>query len=190
MRFLRLQGLVVGLALVVFVLADAAGAHARVIGTFPSAGAVVDAPPARVTVFLAAKPATIEGDPLRVYAPTGSRIDDGAVTASEIDHVHTAVSVGLRGSSGSSGSYHVAYRVISRDSHLVAGRFSFQVGQRPGTRDVLGVAGVSPPAPERSTYARPTEDVWPKAVAAAGVLLGALGLLTRPLRRSRRTWAD
>jgi copper resistance protein C len=205
----------------------AVGAHARVTGTFPADGAVVEAPPARVTVFLAAKPATIEGDPVRVYGPTGARIDDGRFSVSVIDHGDTALSVGLPAeATRSAGDYHVAFRVISRDSHLIAGRFDFRSlrpsapsgagagagsGTGPGSGtgaggagagvgggsgsgasraaagDGVGVASFAPAAePERSLQGRLAHDVWPKVVFAGGVALGALGLVTRRWRRSRR----
>jgi methionine-rich copper-binding protein CopC len=199
----------------------AVGAHARVTGTFPADGAVVEAPPARVTVFLAAKPATIEGDPVRVYGPTGARIDDGRFSVSVIDHGDTALSVGLPlEGTRSAGDYHVAFRVISRDSHLIAGRFSFRslrpsaasasassgagaggagagaagaVGgsgsgaSRAPADDGVGVASFAPASEsERSLQGRLAHDVWPKIVFAGGVALGALGLVTRRWRRTRR----
>jgi methionine-rich copper-binding protein CopC len=195
--------------------ADAAGAvgggravaaHSRITGTFPADGAVVDAPPARVTIFLASKPATVEGDPLRVHGPTGARIDAGDVTLSVIDHGDTALSVGLPPeATRSAGDYHVAFRVISRDSHLVAGRFSFRTrrpsgagpesgpesgsesGSGSGSGGPAGVASYSPPTePERSSYGRPSERAWPKAVFAGGVALGAVGIVTRRWRRSKQ----
>jgi copper resistance protein C len=185
--------------------AEAAGAHARVTGTFPADGAVVEAPPARVTVFLAAKPATIEGDPIRVYGPTGDRIDDGRFSVSVIDHGDTALSVGLLAEANrSAGDYHVAFRVISRDSHLIAGRFGFRslapsgagagagaagagAAGASGSGASRGVASFSPASePERSLQGRSPHDEWPKAVFAGGVALGAVGLVTRRWRRSRR----
>jgi copper resistance protein C len=207
---------VVGLGLAVAAMgwampAGALGAHARVTGTFPADGAVVEAPPARVTVFLAAKPATIEGDPIRVYGPTGARIDDGHFSVSVIDHGDTALSVGLPAeATRSAGDYHVAFRVISRDSHLVAGRISFRslrpssstgagadsgagsgvdagAGGASGSGATRGVASFSPASePERSLQGRSAHDEWPKIVFAGGVALGALGLVTRRWRRSRR----
>jgi methionine-rich copper-binding protein CopC len=197
--------------------AGAAGvaAHARVTGTFPADGAVVEAPPARVTVFLAAKPATIEGDPVRVYDPTGARIDDGRFSVSVIDHGDTALSVGLPPeATRSAGDYHVAFRVISRDSHLIAGRFGFRSlrpsgasagggagagagpgpggasgsgASRGGADDGVGVASFSPASePERSLQGRSVHDEWAKFVFAGGVALGAVGIVTRRWRRTRR----
>jgi methionine-rich copper-binding protein CopC len=196
--------------------AGAGAAHARITGTFPANGAVVEAPPPRVTVFLAAKPATIEGDPVRVYGPTGDRIDDGQFTVSVIDHGDTALSVGLPAeATRSAGDYHVAFRIISRDSHLVAGRFSFRsqrpngVGTETGGGPGAGVdsgagsgagagrgagagagqdlASFSPASQaDRSLQGRSPYDDWPKIVFAGGVALGAFGLVTRRWRRSRR----
>lgn len=190
--------------------AGAAPAHARITGTFPANGAVVEAPPPRVTVFLAAKPATIEGDPVRVYGPTGDRIDDGQFTVSVIDHGDTALSVGLPAeATRSAGDYHVAFRIISRDSHLIAGRFSFR-SQRPSGAGVdsdtgagsgsgsgsgfgsdagagRGVASFSPASqPDRSLQGRSPYDDWSKVVFAGGLALGAFGLVTRRWRRARR----
>jgi hypothetical protein len=111
-----------------------------------------------------------------------------------IDHGDTALSVGLPPeATRSAGDYHVAFRVISRDSHLVAGRFSFRTrrpsgaGAESGSGDPAGVASYSPPTePEQSSYGRPSERAWPKAVFAGGVALGAVGIVTRRWRRSKQ----
>lgn len=124
-----------------------ARAHARVTGTDPADRSVVDAAPERITVFLAAKPATVEGDPLRVYGPTGERIDDGNVTVSGVGDVvlegdETALSVGLSPEGArSGGDYYVSYRVISADSHLVAGRSLPACAFATGPTDRLGRHG-------------------------------------------------
>lgn len=119
-----------------------AAAHTRITGTAPADASVVDAPPPRVTVRLAAKPGTIEGDPLQVYDPSGRRVDLGDV---RVDDGGAALSVGVAG--GGHGRYDVLYRIVSADSHVIAGSFGFTVGA-PGER-LAAAAGTSASAGTR-----------------------------------------
>ena len=143
--------------------------HARVVGTSPADGSTVEALPDRVTITFAAKPATVEGDPLRVYGPSGRRVDDGDVRIGRDGEV---LSVGLTGAAVT-GRYAVAYHVVSADSHLVAGRFAFTV--------TGGESAATDPAPARRAPRAGPADVRPE-IAAAGV--GAVGVAAR-MRRSR-----
>jgi methionine-rich copper-binding protein CopC len=102
-----------------------AGAHARVSGSAPADGSDVEALPERVSISFSAKPVTPEGDPLLVYDPTGRRIDDGDV---RVEQGGQALSVGLLpGAAGPTGRYEVVYRVVSADTHVVAGHLGFTV---------------------------------------------------------------
>jgi methionine-rich copper-binding protein CopC len=102
-----------------------AGAHARVSGSAPADGSDVEALPERVSISFSAKPVTPEGDPLLVYDPTGRRIDDGDV---RVERGGQALSVGLMpGAAGPTGRYEVVYRVVSADTHVVAGHLGFTV---------------------------------------------------------------
>lgn len=103
-----------------------AGAHAVVVGTAPADTTRVEALPDRISIFLNAKPATVEGDPVSVFDPTGARIDDGDVRVEEAGRV---LSVGVlhRAEPPVMGDYEVVYRIVSADSHLVMGSFGFHV---------------------------------------------------------------
>ena len=81
--------------------------------------------PSAASISFSAKPVTPEGDPLLVYDSTGRRIDDGDVRAEQGGQ---ALSVGLLpGAAGPTGRYEVVYRVVSADTHVVAGRLGFTV---------------------------------------------------------------
>jgi methionine-rich copper-binding protein CopC len=100
-------------------------AHARVTGSEPADGAVVAALPARVTVRFSGKPATAEGDPVQVYDPSGRRIDDGDV---RVEPGGRSLSVGTTPAARAPGGYTVVFRVVSADTHVIAGRLAFEVG--------------------------------------------------------------
>lgn len=149
-----------------------AAAHTRITGTAPADASVVEAPPARVTVRLAAKPGTIEGDPLQVYDPAGRRVDLGDV---RVDDAGDALSVGVAG--GGRGRYDVLYRIVSADSHVIAGSFGFTVGA-PGDRVAAAV-----PVHRRLHRGGPA-DLRPQLLTAAvtGAVL-AVGARRRVRRR-------
>ncbi|HZM31337.1 MAG TPA: copper resistance CopC family protein [Acidimicrobiales bacterium] len=107
-------------------LSAPAGAHAVVVGTVPADKTRVEHLPDRITIYLNAKPATVEGDPVSIYDPGGTRIDDGDVRVEEDGQV---LSVGVMQPGGPAvmGDYEVVYRIVSADSHLIVGRFGFHV---------------------------------------------------------------
>lgn len=167
-------------------VAPAAG-HARVVGTDPEDRAQLDVLPHRVTVFLDSKPVTVEGDPLRVYGPTGQRVDAGDVRvvpgATDADPV--ALSVGLSPDAGQrSGDYEVAYRVVSADAHLVPGRFTFSY-EAPAEAGTPATGAPSLRSP-RLVHGWPGEPGrWPQVLVAVALGLAVLGVLGQRWRRSR-----
>ena len=179
------DGRVAGVARVV---ADAfVAGHARVAGTSPADGSAVEAPPARVTITFAAKLVTVEGDPLRVYDPSGHRIDDGEV---RLERDGEVLSVGLAaGGAAAPGRYAVAYHVVSADSHVVVGRFAFTV--------TSGESVAPHPAPDRRPPRTGPADMRPELAAAGVGVVGVAGRLrrARAARRSngaapRSIWSD
>jgi methionine-rich copper-binding protein CopC len=150
-----------------------------------------DAPPAplppRVSVLLASKPATIEGDPLRVYAPTGERVDGGDVELVEgtgDDPDELSVSLALD-DDPAPGEYNMVWRVISDDTHLIAGRIMFHYGE-PDNAALLSVRD-TPDGPERLAPGWAADSVhWPKLLFAGGLGLGLVGFVGQRWRRSRR----
>lgn len=97
-----------------------ASAHAVLEGSDPAPDTVLTAVPAQVSLRFSEHVSSPAGA-LRVFAPDGRRVDDGHVTT---DGSH--VSVGL--DSSAHGTYLVSWRVVSADSHPVAGAFTFSVG--------------------------------------------------------------
>ena len=122
-RLVAAAALLLGLGLAT---SPPAGAHAVVVGTAPADKTRVEALPDRISIYMNAKPATIEGDPVSVFDPNGTRIDNGDVRVEEDGQV---LSVGVVHASEHPvmGDYEVAYRIISADSHIVAGTFGFHV---------------------------------------------------------------
>jgi methionine-rich copper-binding protein CopC len=160
-----------------------APAHAVVVGTAPANGTAVDALPERIAVYLDAKPATTEGDPLAVYTQAGDRIDAGDVTVGEDGQV---LSVGLLPGDPSAAHYQidVVYRIVSADSHMVSGRFGFHVMGPPGAahRDYQA----QQPAASDSLRRGAPLDARPLVVSGVGLgVLASIGLRRRA-RAARR----
>lgn len=153
-----------------------AGGHARIAGTSPGDGSWNAVVPDRVTVTFTAKPVTVEGDPLRVYDPSGVRIDDGVA---RLDHGGDVLSVGVPVGATASGRYAVAYHVVSADSHLVTGRFAFTVTGE-------GEATFITPAPDRAPRPAGPADPRPE-LAVAGIAAIAVAVRLGRSRTARRS---
>ena len=101
-----------------------AGAHATLESSSPERGDQVQRAPERVELRFS-EPVEVAFGAVRVYDADGERVDRGAT-----EHPGgrgNAVAVDLRGGLGD-GVYTATYRVISADSHPVAGGFNFTVG--------------------------------------------------------------
>lgn len=100
-----------------------ASAHATLQGTSPGAGAVVAHVPAAVVLRFDEAVGTTPTS-LRVFGPGGQRVDSGSTT-----HPGGAASrVGIGLTDGGVGTYLVAWRVVSADTHPISGSFTFSVG--------------------------------------------------------------
>jgi copper transport protein len=113
--------LLLGWLFAAVVTAGPAAAHAQLEGTDPGEGARLDAVPDRVSLHFS-EGVSVGAGYLRVLDSRGERVDAGTADADG-----DTVSVALRGDLGDDG-YLVTYRVISADSHPIAGSFSFVVG--------------------------------------------------------------
>lgn len=113
-----------------------AWAHAVLEATTPLADAVLPAPPPTVTLTFD-EAVALPPSALRVFDPGGVEVDDGRVThpPGHPDQVR----VGLRAGSAQ-GSYTVAWRVVSADTHPVSGAWTFSVGHPSATS-----AAIPPP---------------------------------------------
>jgi len=107
-----------------------AGAHATLIGTVPAADGVVDAVPAAVELRFD-EPVELVDDAVQVFGPDGGRVDQGTVDTRDAGATLVAPVDG-----GAEGTYTVAWRVTSEDSHTLSGSFVFHNGTRTGAVDV------------------------------------------------------
>jgi copper transport protein len=186
----RVLGVIGGGLVLVGLTAPAtpAGAHARVVGSSPEAGATVDRVPGEVVLDIDAKPATIEGDPLQVWAPDGRRVDADDPHVSE-DGRRLAVSVDP-GRDLPAGEYEIAYRLVSADSHVIAGRLSF-TARLPVTAAGSDAAAAVGAGTDLHLSTGGPDDHAPPLVAAGATLLALVSLVVRRLwrRRQRRVAA-
>lgn len=114
----------VGLALGLVLIAGPAEAHAVLEGSTPGQGALVASEPTDVTLTFDEAVTTLPTS-LQVFAPDGSRIDRG--TSRHPSGTAKQIAIDL-GSTAQRGTFLVAWRVISADSHPVSGAFTFSVG--------------------------------------------------------------
>lgn len=137
------------LALLGTVLSGTASAHAALTGSDPKDGAVVATAPKGVTLTFSEQVAMGE-DSIRVLEPSGKRADTGELRnlcAGAIVKYGVNLHAGLP-----DGTYTVAWRAVSADSHPISGAFTFSIG-----------------APSQTTVALPEEKVGGGVV---GVLYG------------------
>lgn len=127
----RLRALLGLAALVATVLgallatAGPASAHAALTGSDPRQGAVVDSAPRQVTLTFSEDVAIAEGD-IRVLDPQGRRVDTGAVRdlgEGAVVRYAAPLHAGLP-----DGTFTVAWKAVSGDSHPIAGAFTFSIG--------------------------------------------------------------
>ena len=114
-------GLLVGLFCVLLGPAAPASAHAVLVNSDPGNGTIVPDAPNKVTLTFSESVQLISGR-IQVLAPDGSRADQG-----DPQGTGGTVTVPLR-TGGGRGTYLVSYRVVSADSHPVAGSLTFSVG--------------------------------------------------------------
>jgi copper transport protein len=115
---------VVAACLAALALPAAASAHAVLEESQPSRGDQVSQAPQRV-VLRFDEPVELAFGSVRVYDAHGNRVDSGSTQ--HPGGSGDAVAVDLRRGLGD-GVYTATYRVISADSHPVAGGFTFTVG--------------------------------------------------------------
>lgn len=121
---MRRLAVVVAAAALVVGGATAASAHAVLAGTTPIAGSVVATQPTEVTLRFG-EPVELTPAAIRVYDDHLHRVDDG--DAGHLTGHRDTVGVHLHPRLAA-GTYTVTYRVISADSHPVAGGYAFSIG--------------------------------------------------------------
>ncbi|GIF06725.1 copper resistance CopC/CopD family protein [Actinoplanes siamensis] len=129
-----LLGLLIGMLGVLF-SAGPASAHAALVSSDPNNGNIVPDAPNKVTLTFSESVQLISGK-IQVLAPDGSRADQGDPTVDG-----ATVTIPLR-SGGGRGTYLVTYRVISADTHPVAGTITYSVGAASATPTADGAEDV------------------------------------------------
>jgi copper transport protein len=125
-RTAAMGGLVLCALAVLVLPAGPAAAHAVLLRATPAADSVVRAAPAEVVLEFS-EPVRLVPGKIRVIGPDGKRADVGDPSVAG-----GTVNVTLR-PGGPRGTYLVSYRVISADSHPVAGGFTYSVGAASAT---------------------------------------------------------
>ena len=126
-----LTGLVV--ALLTLAAGGPAAAHAQLLSTDPVDGTVLAAAPAEVTLTFN-EPVRLVDDAVRVLDPSGAEVE---VTTRAVDtEVVAELSAEIP-----DGTYVVSWRVVSADSHPIAGAFTFSVGAPSDTAAVAAADG-------------------------------------------------
>ncbi|HJD85756.1 FixH family protein [Kitasatospora aureofaciens] len=123
----RVAGLIGVLgALLALMLAGAgpASAHATLDSTDPAQNSVVATAPQAVTLTFS-ETVSLSGDSVRVLDPAGKPVDTG--NPAHADGKGDTARVGLN-SGLANGTYTVAWRAVSEDSHPVGGAFTFSIG--------------------------------------------------------------
>jgi copper transport protein len=118
---LLLLVLFAGWCLTGIAVAGPASAHATLVSTEPGEGGRVPTAPAQVTLTFS-EGVSLGAGYARVLAADGERVDTGAAAVDG-----ATLTVPLRADLPDAG-YLVTYRVVSADSHPIAGAFSFAVG--------------------------------------------------------------
>ena len=127
----------VAAAFVIVVLGAApASAHAQLQSSDPSPSSVLSVPPSQVVLHFG-EPVEIDFGSIRVLGPLGNRVDLGGTHHPPGDSEAVAIDLppGLR-----DGTYVVAWRVISADSHPVHGAYIFSVGTAKGAAKANALA--------------------------------------------------
>ncbi|MFE7980189.1 copper resistance protein CopC [Streptomyces shenzhenensis] len=119
--------MVLGAVLGLLLLGGAApaSAHAALRDTDPADGGVVASAPRHITLTFTESVALLD-DSFRVYDPGNRRVATGEVrhAAGRSDTARVSLPDGL-----GTGTFTVAWRVVSADSHPIAGAFTFSVGK-------------------------------------------------------------
>ncbi len=122
-------------ALLVALLAGAAPAyaHAALVRAEPGAGSVICSGPGQVLLTFS-EDVLLSDDSVRVLDPSGHDVERGTAhhTADGAATAAVALRPGL-----AHGTYTVAWRVVSADTHPVSGAFTFSVGAPSRTSAVL-----------------------------------------------------
>ncbi|MES4902390.1 MULTISPECIES: copper resistance protein CopC [unclassified Streptomyces] len=110
--------------------ASPAAAHAALTATDPADGAVVKTAPEQVRLTFS-EGVLLSRDSVRVLDPKSNRVDAGS--PAHVGGKSSTAAVALRPGLPD-GTYTVAWKVVSEDSHPVAGAFTFSIGAPSKTK--------------------------------------------------------
>ncbi|OMI38755.1 copper resistance protein CopC [Streptomyces sparsogenes] len=110
--------------------ASPASAHAALTATDPADGAVVKTAPSQVRLTFS-EGVLLSRDSVRVLDPDGKRVDTGS--PAHVGGRSSTAAVALH-SGLPDGTFTVAWKVVSEDSHPVAGAFTFSIGAPSKTK--------------------------------------------------------
>jgi len=161
-------------------LAGPASAHAQLVSTDPADGSTLSAPPATVTL-------TFDEDLLADTETISINDENGNVVASQqATPSGSTVSVPWPADLAS-GTYQVAFRVVSGDGHPVMGAITFTItGSGPSVAPSLaasasaalpGSSASSPSIPATTASPVPAQESGSSGIAVALVILGAIAVL-------------
>ena len=192
----RLAALLVGLGALIGLLlgtAAPASAHAALIRTDPGDGSVVKTAPQRV-VLTFSEGVLLSADSLRVLDPRGANVATGTPGHADGKDSGSTATVPLRPGLGN-GTYTVAWRAISQDSHPVAGAFTFSIGSASKTNVSLSGAAAAGGGAASTLYGVGRYFAYGgfALLVGASVFLSVCwprGALLRPMQRMAATgWA-
>ncbi|WP_380277837.1 FixH family protein [Kitasatospora purpeofusca] len=132
LRGRRTAGLIGVLGAVLALLLGGAGpaaAHATLQSTDPGQNAVLPTAPQSVTLTFS-EAVSLSSDSVRVLDPSGKAVDAG--NPAHADGKGNTARVGL-GAGLANGTYTVAWRAVSDDSHPIGGAFTFSIGAPSAT---------------------------------------------------------
>ncbi|WP_391858795.1 copper resistance CopC/CopD family protein [Streptomyces rhizosphaerihabitans] len=137
-RALALLGSV--LVLVLFGGVGGASAHAALTSTDPQDGSVLKSAPRQVTLTFSESIGLLD-DSFRVLTPRNRRVHTGEPSHADgrSDTARVTLPRGL-----GTGTFTVAWRVVSADSHPVSGAFTFSIGKPSATPAPLPPTGGNP----------------------------------------------
>ncbi|WP_405005387.1 FixH family protein [Kitasatospora purpeofusca] len=180
----RITGLLGVLGAVLALLLAGAGpasAHAALQSTDPAQNAVLPAAPQAVTLTFS-EAVSLSSDSVRVLDPAGRAVDSGS--PAHADGKDNTARVGL-GSGLANGTYTVAWRAVSEDSHPIGGAFTFSIGAPSATTaDITALQSAEADGLVAALYGTSRTVAY----AAFALLAGAAGfvLLCWPAGASRR----
>ncbi|MGW4898600.1 copper resistance CopC/CopD family protein [Kitasatospora sp. NPDC004240] len=169
----RIAGLLGVLGAVLALMLAGAGpaaAHATLQSTDPAQNTVLPAAPAAVTLTFS-EAVSLSGDSVKVLDPAGQAVETGSPV--HADGKDNTARIGLRpGLAG--GTYTVAWRAVSEDSHPIGGAFVFSIGAPSDTK--VSATALQNAEPD-GTVAAAYGTARTVAYAAFALLVGAAGFV-------------